>query len=134
MTIINHRPRRLQRSRRPGYRTPEGAIYCGRPTVLGNPFMVQRFGQARSVKLHRRWLLGDLPHPCLLGLGFDEVEIEALRRLRQRAIERLPTLTARDLVCWCSLAQRWCHAETLLEFANSPALLDQLTGLERLAA
>ncbi len=31
-------PLRIQRRRTKGYRMPPGAVYCGRPTIWGNPF------------------------------------------------------------------------------------------------
>jgi hypothetical protein len=113
-----HQPRRLQRSRKRGARLPEGAIYVGRPTPLGNPFRSDRFGHARAVGLHRTWLTGRLSEPALRRLGFGDHERQALRRLRERALGRLPELAGRDLVCWCPLTSRWCHAETLIALAN----------------
>lgn len=55
------RANRIQRSRRKGFRTPEGAIYVGRPTMWGNPFMTRRWGHAKSVILHRRRALATRP-------------------------------------------------------------------------
>lgn len=117
-----HHPRRLQRSRKKGYRTPDGARYCGRPTLFGNPFRWDRFGYARSYRLHRRWLGGTLGDLELEALGFCPREIEALHRLRVRALTRLSELAGLDLVCWCQLTSPWCHVETLLDHANRKAI------------
>ena len=111
-------PRRLQRSRRKGASTPEGARYVGRPTVFGNPFTLARFGHARAVALHRRWLTFRLGAMTLEKLGFTPAEIDTLDRLRGRVLERLPELRGRDLQCWCPLTSHWCHADTLLALAN----------------
>jgi hypothetical protein len=111
-------PRRLQRSRRKGATTPEGARYVGRPTLFGNPFRIDRFGHARAVALHRRWLAFRLGALTLERLGFSPHEIAALDRLRGRVIERLPELVDRNLQCWCPLTSKWCHADTLLKLAN----------------
>jgi hypothetical protein len=112
------RPRRLQRSRRKGARTPEGARYVGRPTAFGNPFRIERFGHARAVALHRRWLAFRLGALTLERLGFSTAEIDALDRLRERVIGRLPELRGVDLQCWCPISSSWCHADTLLGLAN----------------
>lgn len=112
------RPRRLQRSRKRGARTPEGARYVGRPTLFGNPFKIDRFGHARAVGLHRCWLQFRLGALTLERLGFSGAEIDALDRLRGRVIDRLPDIAGTDLVCWCPLSSKWCHADTLLAMAN----------------
>ena len=79
--INPQRPRRLQRSRRKGAQIPPGAIYVGRPTLWGNPFMVARFGHAKSVRLFQRWLNG-MGALSLERLGFCPAEIAALDRRR----------------------------------------------------
>lgn len=114
-------PRRLQRSRRKGSITPEGARYVGRPTLYGNPFRSDRFGHARSVILHRDWLAGRISALRLERLGFCPGEIDTLERRRARLLERLPELAGIDLQCWCPLTTKWCHAETLLAMANGGA-------------
>jgi hypothetical protein len=122
------RANRLQRSRRKGSATPIGAIYVGRPTIWGNPFTIDRWGHARCVVLHRRWLTGAIAALTLEGMGFCPAEIDALDRKRIAILTRLHTLAGRDLVCWCPLSSPWCHAETYLDLAP------QYAELERLAA
>lgn len=74
--------------------TPGNAIYVGRPTKWGNPYIVGTHGDRALVVLkYRNWLRTALaPDP---------------RELR-----------GRDLVCWC--APLACHADVLLELANAP--------------
>jgi hypothetical protein len=108
----------LQRSRKRGSRTPAGAIYAGRPSLLGNPFSARLFGHARSVKLHAGWLSGSLAALGLERLGFGPAEVDALARLRTRVLDALPGLAGRDLQCWCPLSSRWCHVDTLLHLAS----------------
>lgn len=116
------RPRRLTRPRIKGVRTPEGAIYVGRPTRWGNPFCGARFGHAQGVKLHREWVDGRLSERRLTRLGFCDAEIDALRRWRIWLLTNLYRLAGHDLQCWCPLKSRWCHADTLLQLA--PAYAD----------
>jgi hypothetical protein len=71
------------------------AVYVGRPTQWGNPFVIGKHG--------------------------DRVEIVA--RFRAYAEKRLQAepewlkpLVGKDLVCWC--APQRCHAEVLIQLAN----------------
>jgi hypothetical protein len=116
---VARQPRRLQRARRRAdRRVPDGAVYVGRPTIFSNPFPAKRFGHARSILLHRRWLTFRLGALSLEQFGFTPHEIDALGRWRERLIDRLPRIAGRDLQCWCPLTSKWCHAETLLALAN----------------
>ena len=91
---------------------PEGAVYVGRPTRWGNPFvvgepaLVSPLWNARtvraetpehSVRLYKAWLVS----------------------ARARCEGFIPELRGKDLVCWCPLDQP-CHADVLLEWANAP--------------
>jgi hypothetical protein len=97
-------PKRIQRKRTKGWRMPEGAVYVGRPTRWGNPFIVAtvlnggNIFQDEAVTLHRRALVE----------GRLQGTVAAVRR----------ELAGKDLVCWCALDQA-CHADLLLEVANS---------------
>jgi hypothetical protein len=114
-------PRRHQRSRRKGVRTPDGVIYVGRPTVYGNPFNFKRFGHARSVALYRCWIERRIGALSLGRLGFGPHEIDALFRWRHRLDAELPRLVGADLQCWCPVTSRWCHADVLIaHVANLP--------------
>jgi hypothetical protein len=83
---------------------PQDAVFVGRPTVWGNPFVVDRdccsrtkyFFRQQAVDQHRHWIA-------------DKSEL-------QQAIR--DQLAGRDLVCWCPLDHP-CHADTLLEIANN---------------
>lgn len=108
---------RIQRSRRKGYRTPDGVIYVGRPTMWGNPFDHRGHGHARATILHKEWLDGRVGALTLERMGFCPAEIETLERLRIRVLTNLHRLAGRDLACWCPLTSEWCHAETLLHRA-----------------
>jgi hypothetical protein len=91
------RPKRVQRKRTKGYRTPP-SIYVGRGTRWGNPFKVGDPGvpdRATAARLYRENVPGEL-----VGA--------AKRKLR-----------GRDLACYCPLDDA-CHADVLLELANEP--------------
>ena len=75
---------------------PADAVYVGRPSKWGNPFVIGRHGDRDEViRLYRERLVGS---PAMM-----------------RAVREL---AGRDLVCWCS--PEACHADVLVEFANRP--------------
>ncbi len=75
---------------------PKGAIYVGRPSKWGNPFVI----------------------------GKDGTRAEVIAKYRNRIINilqftnshYLDELRGKDLVCWCTPLP--CHANILLELAN----------------
>jgi hypothetical protein len=69
------------------------AVYVGRPTKWGNPFVIGRDGTREQVIAKYAAWVEDQAH---------EVRTE---------------LRGKDLVCWCAPAA--CHADILLEIANS---------------
>ncbi len=95
--------KRIQLSRRKGWRMPEGAINVARPTKWGNPYRVvkpafgamERETNAGAVLAFRLRLLG------LLAIG---------------AVDLTP-LRGKTLACWCSL-DKPCHADVLIDLAN----------------
>jgi hypothetical protein len=102
------RPVRVQRRRTRGWRTPPGAVYVGRPTRWGNPYVIGETSElhpggpltrADAVALFRDHLYGPVP-------SREEQEREIRAALR-----------GRDLMCWCPLDGP-CHADVLLEIAN----------------
>ena len=117
-------PQRIQRRRIKGWRMPEGAVYVGRPTVWGNPYVIVRSGKTA-------WdVCGPYSTYSTLATFISRTGVEArtdaVRRLRRLVAEsRDPwgtdrvraELAGRDLACWCPLDQP-CHADVLLELAN----------------
>lgn len=111
------KPKRIQLSRRKGWRKPEGAIVVARPSRWGNPYRVgNELVPAR---------LGDNPSVRITG----SLAVEAFRaHVAHFAAEfgdythggdghDLSELAGHDLACWCPLDQP-CHADVLLELAN----------------
>lgn len=76
--------------------TPAGAIYIGRGSPWGNPFVIGRDGTRDEViAKYNAWIA---TQPQLLA--------------------RLPELRGRELVCFCF--PKRCHGETLRRLANPP--------------
>ena len=75
---------------------PPDAIYVGRPSKWGNPYVVGKDGTREEViQKYRNYLLERLKTGTKLPIG---------------------ELRGKDLVCWCSPLP--CHADILLELAN----------------
>jgi len=96
------KPKRIQRGRAKGWKMPGNAIYVGRPTVWGNPYVVgaelmngETLTAEKAVKLYEQHLADN----------FSERDIRHC-------------LHDKDLACWCELDQP-CHADVLLRIANS---------------
>lgn len=98
-------PRRIQRRRTRGWKMPEGAVYVGRPSKWGNPFIVgdrDFYGEVSSPELAVRHYRSWMTTPGIWSLP-SPPDITALR--------------GKDLVCWCSLLNP-CHGDVLLELAS----------------
>ena len=96
------KPKRIQRSRAKGWKMPANAIYVGRPTVWGNPYVVgselmngEMLTAEKAVELYEQHLADN----------FSERDIRHC-------------LHGKDLACWCALDEP-CHADVLLRIANS---------------
>lgn len=107
-------PKRVQLSRKRGWRMPPNTVKVDRSTRWGNPNLTKIYGQAGAVRSFRCDLLG----------GVTDVSVEDVRR----------DLRGRDLACWCDLCTEHkngkplgchcaycapCHADVLLEVANT---------------
>lgn len=105
---------------------PVGAIYCGRPGVLGNPFMVASAIEAGYLRPDtppeevRRFLtecfedwLTDAGARC--GRDWWQGPESDARKAAIWAM--LPLMCGRDLVCWCPLHHA-CHVDIYLRLAN----------------
>lgn len=81
---------------------PQGAVYVGRPTKWGNPFKIGTddngvyWDRESVINLYREWIK---QQPDLITAAKKE-------------------LKGKDLVCWCTPLP--CHAEVLMEIANTP--------------
>lgn len=75
---------------------PRGAVYIGRPSIWGNPFVIGKDGPRDDViAKYETWLLGN-----------------------GKLVDQLAALAGKDLVCWCAPAR--CHGDVLVRLANKP--------------
>lgn len=104
-----------------GVEIPEGAVYVGREMYghPGSPFANQ-FGPAAET----RQAYGDCVS-CYRGWLLSQPEL--VERARRE-------LRGRDLACWCRRKTWPCHADVLLEVANSPRIGGDLVLLPTLMA
>lgn len=108
------KPVRIQRKRIKGWRMPKGAVYVGRPSWFGNPYVHN--DPAVAVQAFREFLAGDFRFVPGLGLanGYSAQGKAESFAMLARARE----LRGKNLACWCHLDQP-CHADVLLELANA---------------
>ena len=109
-------PQRVQRKRTAGWAMPALAVYVGRPTIFGNPFPVDVYGQDKAVDLFDRWLTGNMSAYEMSQLSYSS-RYSSLVTARRVIHDRLHELRGRALVCWCRPEQR-CHADILIREAN----------------
>jgi hypothetical protein len=104
-------PLRVQRTRKKGGGIPDGAVYVGRPSKWGNPFVVGVDGtRARCVELFQLMCSGYLNLTSKAEVQLQELYLSALRH-------ELAELRGKNLACWCPVGAP-CHADVLLEIAN----------------
>jgi hypothetical protein len=76
---------------------PRGAVYIGRPSIWGNPFVIGKDGSRDDViAKYETWLLGN-----------------------GQLVDQLAALAGKDLVCWWAPAR--CHGDVLVRLANKPS-------------
>lgn len=77
---------------------PKDAVYVGRPSLYGNPFEMGKHGSREDVvRRYKHEVISEMTH----------AQLDLLRA----------NLRGKDLVCWC--APKACHADILIEIANS---------------
>ncbi len=73
---------------------PTDAVYVGRPTKWGNPFVIGRHGNREQVvSQYEQYLLSN-----------------------EDLMNSLHELKGKSLICWC--APQACHADVLIKYAN----------------
>lgn len=70
-------------------------IYCGRPSIWGNPFEIGKDGTRKEViAKFKKYLLAN-----------------------EELVDKLPELRGKILGCWC--APKACHCDVLADLANT---------------
>ena len=92
---------------------PDGAVYVGRGSKWGNPFVIGKDGTRDEVI--KMYVGIQIPH--LVDEFVRSTGITLPREGWSLAQEALAELRGKDLVCYC--APKSCHADILLEIANS---------------
>lgn len=135
-------PKRVQLSRKAGWRKPEGCISVARPSRWGNWHVISTPGEQYKRYAHTlvdpkalivyevnkhgnrtgaRWAaLGDMTEARRLAVDLYRRALEATFLEVDGPLNRehyLAELRGHDLGCWCPLDQP-CHADVLLELAN----------------
>lgn len=111
-------PKRIQRKRTKGWKMPENTVYVGRPTKWGNPY-----------KLGSTYNIIDLPTDVKVyssdntkTINFPSQAVDIYRKwLNDQIISgKLNPMELKgiNLACFCR-EDDWCHADVLLEIANS---------------
>jgi len=102
--------KRIQRSRKKGWRKPEGSVIVDRTSRWGNPYTkadAQEAGYCGSnaflVENFDDWINGNRDYKT------DQRDI---------ILNNISELRGKNLVCFCPLDQP-CHADTLMRLANS---------------
>lgn len=123
-------PRRVQLSRKKGWRKPENAVVVARPSRWGNPFRLSREDCTESNDAGVCWVVrhGDRRTGYTHSDTAEEARGEAVALFREwLAVGRLSygrgevraQLRGKNLACWCPIGEP-CHADVLLEIANAP--------------
>lgn len=117
-------PQRIQRKRTKGWKMPPNTVSVTRPSIFGNPFPSDISGPADAVDRFRRWATGNMSalemsqssRSDRWSGGNSSVNLVDVRRWMR---DEMPKLRGKNLACFCALDAP-CHADVLLELANSP--------------
>jgi len=107
-------PVRVQLRRTKGWRLPPNTMSVARPGRWGNPFIIGGINGFRT----------DYPGEPDVWVTTNNIA-EAVENFRwlvnqgDRPARIRKALAGKNLACWCPLGQP-CHADVLLELANSP--------------
>lgn len=136
-------PERIQRKRTKGWKMPPNSVSVTRPGRHANPFRVERLGGPRSER-GEEWIVVDTrTHAWAFPYTFASKAVATQHAIAcwrseltdDRCAEIKRDLEGQNLACFCALDQP-CHADVLLEIANSPLCDHQerpihLTGGQR---
>lgn len=99
-------PRRIQLSRKAGWKMPPNTVVVSRPSKWGNPFKVTpERSQILVVGAFQTWLT-------------VEGVTAGIPERKEWMLKNLNALRGKNLACWCKPGQA-CHADVLLRLANA---------------
>jgi hypothetical protein len=101
-------PRRVQLSRKKGWRKPPGAVNCARPGPLGNPFRADKYGRAAAVTMFADWLDGR-----------RRPSQEAPELLRQQILARITVTACAARIC-CAGARSTANRAIATPISTGP--------------
>jgi hypothetical protein len=107
------RAKRVQLSRKKGWRMPPDTVKVDRTTKWGNPFPIGKEGPLGRIAPDAEGAVG------FFAAMMDDPEMRAAADYPAD----LTPLRGKNLACWCS--GRHCHAEVLLDLANRPRPLEK---------
>lgn len=110
-------PVRIQLSRRRGWNKPPNTIVVARPGKWGNPFPVGKPGPMGRHAIDREGAVG----------FFRQMLADPELRAAAGYPTDLSELRGKNLACWCPLGGS-CHADVLLELANTPPTVNSGDG------
>ena len=118
LTTIEMNPKRIQRKRVKGWKTPPNTVYVGRPTKWGNPFKVGMlvefdwFTVFDGVdKLHYITRNHKVTTPQEAVYLFEKYCAPRLKGIEFH-------LNGKNLSCFCPIGEP-CHADVLIRLANT---------------
>lgn len=101
-------PKRIQLSRKKGWRMPPDTVKVDRTTKWGNPFIIGKHGtRSECIDLFMHLALGH-------GISCDAETVKAQNDYPWGDIDELK---GKNLACWCKEGDE-CHGDVLMTAAN----------------
>lgn len=111
------KPKRIQLSRKKGWRKPANTVVVARPSMWGNPFHITKAEEYKDASEQ----MADAMQ------GVVTTPEAAVNKYRQYLLETdegrfvcecaKVSLRGKNLACWCAIGAP-CHADVLLKIAN----------------
>ena len=105
MTAVTMDVRRIQLSRKRGWRMPPNTVIVSRPSKWGNPFKRTAPGVGLGLATNSQVVAAFEEWLCTTEAG-----LKILQQARQE-------LRGKNLGCWCKIGEA-CHGDVLLGIAN----------------
>jgi hypothetical protein len=107
------RPRRIQLSRKKGWRMPDNTLSVARPGKWGNPFKI---GISVSSGTRLDFVSKSIRTRADAVEAFQNML--AFPERHYPSADEIATMRGKNLACWCPLGEP-CHADVLLDLANA---------------